>query len=335
MLVALLMGAPMSLTGAVLEVETTVSASRVRLGEALMLSVIARGDDLAGLRVEDPEPEKPALKDLPTTWTVRKIAVRPDPGATSDAKSKIFRYELIPFAAGETTVPQARLTLNQADGTTHSLLSAPLPVLVESMLPDNADPAKLPLKDVVSLEPIPLPRGVVAGLLLLAALIIGAFLLWLFRRFGRRVAALVRPAAKPDQIALEALDAVEGDRLVEKHLIKEHYSRVSDAVRTYLGAVFGIDAMEQTSSEMLASLAESPEARMVYAEVEGLMGEADLVKFAQYEPEVGRCKRAVDTGRRIVQETRHLLQPPTDASGHGATGATSATPRPAAGEVRR
>ena len=334
-LLLLVLGSPAMLAGATLEVETTVSASRVRLGEGLLLSVIARGDDLAGLKVDDPVPEKPALEDLPTTWTVRIVAERPVRGAVVDANAKTFRYELIPFAAGETTVPQARLTLNKTDGTSYSLLSAPLRVLVDSMLPENADPATLPLKDVVALEPIPLPRGVVAVLLLVGALIIGAIMLWLFRRFGRRVVAMVRPAVKPDQIALEALDRVEGDHLVEKHLIKEHYSRVSDAVRAYLGAVFGIDAMEQTSSEMLAALAETPEARVVFAEVEGLMVEADLVKFAQLEPEVGRCKRAVETGRRIVQESRHLLQPPPEASGRGATDAADARPRQTAGEVRR
>ena len=323
------------LAAATLQVETTVSASQVRLGEALQLSIIARGDDLSGLAVVDPEPEKPAMEDLPTTWTVRKMAERPARGAAADAKLKTFRYELIPFAAGETTVPQARLTLNNTDGTSHSLLSALLPVLVDSMLPDNSDPAKLPLKDVVALEAIPLPSSVVGVLFLAAVLIFAAFLLWLYRRFGRRVAALVRPPTKPDQIALDALDRVEGDHLVEKHLIKEHYSRVSDAVRTYLGAVFGIDAMEQTSSEMLAALAESPEARVVFEEVEGLMVESDLVKFAQWEPEAGRCKRAVETGRRIVQESRHLLQPPPEAPGRSASDSAGGRPRQATGEVRR
>ncbi len=312
-----------------------MSATQVRLGEALTLSITARGEDLSRLKVVDPEPEQPTSKELGTTWTVQKITERPSDHALESSNTQTFRYALTPFAAGETTVPQARLTVIGNDGTSQSLLSALILVRVDSQLPDNADPAGLPLKEVAGLESIPFPKSLWIGLLLVGLLVFVALVAWLVHHFKRRVIAYVRPPAKPDQIALEELARVEGDHLVEKHLIKEHYSRVSDTVRAYLGAVFGIDAMEQTSTELLGTLAETPEASVVYAEIEGLIAEADLVKFAQLVPESGRCKRALETGRRIVLESRFLLQPPPEASGPAATSPPNGSARQATGQVRR
>jgi hypothetical protein len=331
----LLATSPATPAAAPLQVETTVSATQVRLGEALTLSITARGDDLSSLTVVDPVPDEPTLKDLPTTWSVRKITERPSKKDDEVFDTKTFRYELIAFAAGETTVPQARLSLGGVGATTQPLLSAPLAVMVESLLPSNSDPAQLPIKEVADPEAIPLPKALWAGLLFAGLLVLVALVAWLVYHFKRRVIAYVRPPAKPDQIALEELARVEGDHLVEKHLIKEHYSRVSDAVRAYLGAVFGIDAMEQTSTELLGTLAETPEASVVYAEIEGLIAEADLVKFAQLVPESGRCKRALETGRRIVLESRFLLQPPPEVSGPAATPPPDGRARQATGQVRR
>jgi hypothetical protein len=137
---------------------------------------------------------------------------------------------------------------------------------------------------------------VIAGGIALAAL---AF--WLYRRWRRRAAVKApEPELPADFVALQRLDEIERMHLVEKGEIKTHYTLVVDTLRRYMEKRYDILAMDQTSDEILWSLRR---ASAEIGDIEPVLREADLVKFAKYRPEAGAAKGLIDVVRGIVART--------------------------------
>jgi len=83
----------------------------------------------------------------------------------------------------------------------------------------------------------------------------------------------------------------------------EHFDRVSDVLRRYLGDRYGYDGLESTTREALGSL------RLVTPSIDDLPGvetfmrDADLVKFAQLTPSEGECNDLLSRAEHIVTRT--------------------------------
>lgn len=92
------------------------------------------------------------------------------------------------------------------------------------------------------------------------------------------------PPRHPYYIAREALDALSSGDLLSRGLTKDYYDAISDVIRRYLGGVRAFDAIEMTTDELLTHLRKSPLPGVTFVEVERLLRECDLVKFARYVP---------------------------------------------------
>ncbi|MBP2681928.1 MAG: hypothetical protein H6Q78_1791 [Candidatus Krumholzibacteriota bacterium] len=156
-------------------------------------------------------------------------------------------------------------------------------------------------------EPKPLkpqwqaPRGWGFLLWIAGALVLAALAFWLIRRRRRRpVAKPVEPELPADVVAYRRLDEIERMKLVEKGEIKPHYTLVVDALRSYLERRYLILALDQTTDEILRDLRRKNEGT---AEIEPVLREADLVKFAKYKPEIEAAKRIIPAVRTIVAKT--------------------------------
>lgn len=108
-----------------------------------------------------------------------------------------------------------------------------------------------------------------------------ALVFWLVFRRGRKAAQPV----PPDQAALRELAALERRNLLERGEIRRFYGELADVVRRYLDRAFAVPAPDLTTDETLQRLRGvahlAVDAVMPARE---LLDEADLVKFAKYEP---------------------------------------------------
>lgn len=188
-------------------------------------------------------------------------------------------------------------------------------------------------------EPKPLkpqwqaPRGWGFLLWIAGALAIAALAFWWIRRRRRRpVAKPAEPELPADVVALRRLDEIERMKLVEKGEIKTHYTLVVDALRLYLEKRYRILALDQTTDEILRDLRGQDAGT---ADIEPVLREADLVKFAKHKPEIAAAKGLVGAVRTMVAKTafRPLVAagPPAAPSGD-ASGAGDSAPVRAAGE---
>jgi len=108
----------------------------------------------------------------------------------------------------------------------------------------------------------------------------------------------------PDFVALTELERIEGMGLPARGEFKQFYTLVTDAVRRYLEARFGVEALDRTTHELLGDLARRG------LEVDGLaalLDEADLVKFAKYRPDEACAEGAMSLARDVVIGSRRRV----------------------------
>ena len=128
---------------------------------------------------------------------------------------------------------------------------------------------------------------------------------------GRSVRTLFRPAppVPPHVAAIRALEALHHRKLWQNNQHKLYYSGLSDIVRTYIAARFGIGAMEMTSDEILTLLRRgelvSPKSATDLAEV---LRDADLVKFAKAVPDGERNEADYLKIYYFVEETKRVAE---------------------------
>ena len=89
--------------------------------------------------------------------------------------------------------------------------------------------------------------------------------------------------AEPAHIrALRKLDKYRGDKFWKPENQKAFYSGVTDALREYIVARYGVGAMEMTTAEIFEDLKGSGIPEDLYAEIKTLFERADFVKFAKF-----------------------------------------------------
>lgn len=214
-------------------------------------------------------------------------------------------YELQPFLPGEYEVPALTVVLN---GTVE-LTTDPLTVDVRSVIDD---PESAELRDIGEPVDVPVPWWQWAALATALAAVLGGLAWWWRRRRLQKAAPRVVP---PHEAALAALDALLAQGLLANGQIQAFYLRLSDIVRHYIEDRFGLRAPEQTTEEFLSGLPDAPQIGSEHQRLlRSFLRQADLVKFAKFEPGTEETGGAVDAARRFIEQTR-----PADPEEEGAS----------------
>jgi hypothetical protein len=146
--------------------------------------------------------------------------------------------------------------------------------------------AIFPIKDVVQrpvtfVEALPLSGSVV---LIIALCLLIPYLLGRYhdnKPILRRVT--IAPKLPPHQVALQEMDRIKSEKSWQKDDVKQYYTELTDALRQYMEARFGFNAMEMTSDEIIEKLSEQPDKEWI-GELRELFQMSNLVKFAKFKP---------------------------------------------------
>jgi hypothetical protein len=292
------------------------------VGDRVDLDIHITAADPSRVRVGDPDLGATAGDGDPdSTWSLvaGRSAPQDEPAAAGRTHRRV-RFTLAPFRTGRIALPQVEVSVQPTSGPAETMTIAAGEIEVASVLPADADTKTLQPRDIKGVVAVPAPRWLWPAVAAAAAATVLALAWFLWSRLRRRVAAIIRPAQRLDEWALSELSAIEAEHLPEHKKVKEHYTRVTDVVRRYLGGVFGFDAIDLTTHEAMQALEDIPQSAGVRASVQGLLEEADLVKFAKHQPEMPACRRALEGARGIVAAARPMLAPPQDAQGPAAGG---------------
>ena len=245
-----------------------------------------------------------------------------------------FTLELLALEPGEHELRPMRVRVITPDGLVGEVETDARPIRVASVLGNEPDAQpKPPTEPVVVMEEDDTLWWVLG---ILGVIVATALLTWLFLRWWRKRQKELEPAPPPRppwEVAIEKLEALRRDRdaAVAEGRVVEWVDGVSDAVREYLGGRYGFDGLESTTDEVLAELRRSKRVHLNVDEVAALLGDCDLVKFAQATFDEAQCDNLLAGAFRVVRTSAPRpemggARPPSASAPRGPVGASAAQP---------
>ena len=255
----------------------------------------------------------------PGGGAVPKISVAPGAAGTAVTTITIPVVPLPPKAGRNTLeLPPLPIAIARANNEFVTVCTAPHAIVIEDPIANELDPKVKPNPPGrAQREDWPLARtlaiAVPGGV---ALVVIGALLQRWWKKRPRIVPA--PPRIPPWTTALAELDEIRRSDLLEDGKLGEHFDRVSFALRRYLGARYGFEAvgqgeggLETTTGEMLDLLNRVRPPIPELPRIKDFLDDCDLVKFARFTPTEELCRQALDRGETIVRRTIPVMQLPS------------------------
>ena len=188
---------------------------------------------------------------------------------------------LSPFEEGEYLLP--KLPVIKREGAMEdSLLFDEISLMVNTIPVDTATFEIKPIKGQITYPVTFKEAASVAGIVLAALALIAAAVL-LIRKFLVKDKQAEKVQEPAHVIALRELDKYRSNKYWAPEKQKAFYSGITDALKNYIDARYGIDAPEMTTAELFDALKKgkdlTPE---MFAKLKDLFETADFVKFAKH-----------------------------------------------------
>lgn len=143
-----------------------------------------------------------------------------------------------------------------------------------------------------------------AGLIFLLLLAGWVLYRWIrHRRENRPLFGKPKPKEPAYLVAFRQLEEIKAQKLWQNGKAKLFYTAVTDVLRIYVTERWGIQAMEQTSAELLDALKQEQVDKDLWKELSAMLERADLVKFAKYEPGALENEQTIPVAVHFVQAT--------------------------------
>ena len=303
-------GGPLPDRHGAIHVTASLDSSQITVGDQVTLHIFVDGSGATPVAF-------PTVEAL-TQGAVEALTAHTDTVMDESGHIKRLDYQvtLTSFDAGKHSVGNIVVRIDGNDGAVQ--LSPADSLQMEVVWMDGADTTQCKMKGDVAPLNEPYTFWDIARwpvLILIAAAIVAA-LVWVIMRRRQNKPVFVLPKGKPvpaDKRALAELEALRRKELWQKGLVKRYYTDLTDIVRRYLHAMYGIKAAEMTSRQTLrafhsvADWSEESEALL-----RQLLQKADMVKFAKSQPESFEhdqaMQNAVDFVRQVA-ETHRINNP--------------------------
>lgn len=152
--------------------------------------------------------------------------------------------------------------------------------------------------------------------ILLVLVVIGASVFVYFKwiKQGKLPLVVAKKPVPPYQLAMQQLQTLHEEHLCEKGQEREFYTRLTDILRSYLDARFGINAMEMTSTQIRRCLRDNEHTKMSEKYMSRILEIADFVKFAKIRPLPEDNAGAYKSALQFVEETKPVVEPDTEGA---------------------
>jgi hypothetical protein len=232
-------------------------------------------------------------------------------------RSHKFLVGVAAYEVGELEVPAIPISYIDARGEVRTVETAPITLRIKGLLAqDEANP---------EVQPLRMPRSALVedkrimklvrwgGAIFGGAVILTGLVLLIARTFRRRAEAapiVELPGRPPDEVALEKLRALRAAGNFAADGYRPFYFAVAEVVRAYLGARYGFDSLELTSTELMDEL-QKRAAHLANSEgeVANFLADTDLVKFARTGSTDEAALKVLDAAEAIVVSTAPQAAP--------------------------
>jgi LPXTG-motif cell wall-anchored protein len=116
----------------------------------------------------------------------------------------------------------------------------------------------------------------------------------------------------PHELAIQQLEELERQQMWQSGQVKGYHSALTYIVREYLEKRYGIQALEQTTDEILAQLRQRDFDLSLAQKLGDVLQTADLVKFAKAQPTAEFHEQAMVYARAFILETKPVAPAAAD-----------------------
>jgi len=275
-------------------VRAVLDTNSALIGDQLRLRLTAEVS-LAGLQVGFP-----VLRDsLSNQIEILKIS---SIDTTQDHSKQILSQELLitVFDTGFIEVPALPFSV-EGNNINDTLLTLPLGFEVASVKADST------IRDIKAIyrAPVGLREILPYGLALMG----GALLAWFIirylkkRQLGQQKKVRVVSSEPPDIIAIRELEKLKDEKPWMNNKVKYYYIRISEILRLYLENRYCIQALEQTTDEILFKLKSAFIEPSDFNNLANILKLADLVKFAKVIPDAEENILQIDYAKAFVRNS--------------------------------
>ena len=194
-------------------------------------------------------------------------------------------------------------------------LTNPISIKIVDMPIDTTQQAITDIKDIYQ-PPIDwMFYLTIAGYTILAILIIALIIYLLNKYLKSRNTNQSEPQPEPidprkaHEIAYDELETLRQKQLWQSQQFKTYYTELTEILRRYISNRYAIDAMEQTSDDILSEFRRNKELKDKKAEIKLLndvLQLADLVKFAKWQPLPDECERSFHQVTQFIDQTKEV-----------------------------
>jgi hypothetical protein len=292
-----------------LRVQSHVTPVRAQLGEPFVVEIVITH-------------EKAQRYELPTPGDLEAfeyVSQQRDRVDGPDSSTTTFKVSLQGFELGKQRTPTLQFELTDPAGIVKMPVSG-TEVEVVSSLPADSKDTGADYYDVRKPEQLPVRtwRLVYTLLIGLAAALLAYGVFRYLNRPKPLIAAPAKPLEPGHVRARQALDALAKENLPGRGRVREHYFRLSEIIRGYLGELYLFDALECTTPELLEALRTRTTPGLPMEALVEFANQSDFVRYAKQEPDADQCKAALELGYRIVHATAGAMAQP-DTGGRNAS----------------
>lgn len=277
-------------------VETSVDSTEYQIGDYIYYDVTITHNAATKIFF-------PAIADSIKPFEIVKTA-EPVIEKTGNNIRANYMFTIAGYDSGDMTIPSFLIPYKANDDTAYQFVSTDsitvtvhsLPAVLEKDIEDIKEPLLLPM------DWRELLIYIVIGLIVLAV----AY--YFYRRWKKRKTEIPKEKPKPVkpafQIALERLDELEKKELWQKGEIKQYHTEITEVIRAYFEERFRFNALEMTTNEILQTLHRLKGGKAVLEAAKEFLYNADMVKFAKFEPLASVNEEMMRQAREIVTSTK-------------------------------
>lgn len=148
---------------------------------------------------------------------------------------------------------------------------------------------------------------ILLGIILIGAVFAFVYIKWL--RKGENPFQTKEQQLPPYEEAMQRLQQLKAQNLWQNGQEKQYYTILTDILREYIDRRFSINAVEMTTTQIIATLKENDETRAVNEQLKDILDIADFVKFANARPLADDNELALQRAIRFVEDTKPVEQP--------------------------
>ena len=286
------------LAGAQIQVEANIDSISILIGEQAHVSLsvtAAKGKHVIFPRFKAQQMLTPGVEVLDDSQA--------DTSSIDNGMVKITRrYTVTSFDEKVYYIPPMVVKVDGKQYKSRSLALKVTTVEVDTLHPNKFYPPK----DVQD-NPFDWAewKGLFLYSLLLVIMVACAYYLYTRLKENKPIIVRVRIVKHipPHQKAMGEIEKLKADRGLNTDNPKEYYTKLTDTLRQYIRERFGFNAMEMTSSEIIARL-QNNEDKEKTDELRMLFETADLVKFAKYSTLINENDRNLVNAVNFINSTK-------------------------------